>query len=272
MGPENPNWKNAGWHICETCGGKYHSYNKSRRFCSKECHGRSPEMRDRLARMAKSPKPTLRGRKHTCPRCGVTVPVLVQKSNRQPCEKCRVYGKRSIRACQRCGAEFRSTQSKKFCGPACRRAAQADRQRGDASHLWKGGKTSEAMVIRNSKDYAEWRSAVFAADGYSCQMCGQRGGKLAAHHILPFRDCPELRVEVSNGISLCWPCHRKIHMREHEYVARFAGIVALRKDPSKPPSQRKLTPDELAWRAGWAGQYAVVTTEDEALQAVGAVE
>lgn len=53
---------------------------------------------------------------------------------------------------------------------------------------------------------------------------------------------------------------------------RGACYVLEVKDPAKPPSKRKLTPDELAWRAGWAGQYAVVTTEDEALQAVGAVE
>jgi len=129
------------------------------------------------------------------------------------------------------------------------------------------------MLIRNSQDYAKWRSAVFAADGYSCQMCGVLGGKLAAHHIWPFRDHPELRTDVSNGVTLCWPCHRKVHMREYEYAERFADIVAQRQeDPAKPPSKRKLTPDELAWRTGWAGQYAVVTTDREALQAVGAME
>jgi hypothetical protein len=44
------------------------------------------------------------------------------------------------------------------------------------------------------------------------------------------------------------------------------------KDPSKPPSGRKLTPDELVWQAQWAGQYDVVLTAEDALRAIGAIE
>jgi len=37
------------------------------------------------------------------------------------------------------------------------------------------------------------------------------------------------------------------------------------KDGAKPPSKRKLTPDEERWHAAWRGQVAVVESVDEAL-------
>lgn len=41
------------------------------------------------------------------------------------------------------------------------------------------------------------------------------------------------------------------------------------KDGAKPPSARRLTPDEQAWHDAWRGQVAVVSTVTEALSAVG---
>ena len=42
------------------------------------------------------------------------------------------------------------------------------------------------------------------------------------------------------------------------------------KDGSKPPSKRKLTPDEEAWHDEWRGSVYVVNDVDEALEAIGA--
>lgn len=64
---------------------------------------------------------------------------------------------------------------------------------------------------RHSKKYKEWRTAVFERDNYTCQHCGQVGGELNAHHIKPFAKYKELRFELSNGITLCVPCHDKVH-------------------------------------------------------------
>ncbi|WP_416360620.1 HNH endonuclease [Burkholderia gladioli] len=51
-------------------------------------------------------------------------------------------------------------------------------------------------------------------DRFTCQHCGDaRGGNLHAHHILPFATHPELRVDVSNGITLCKPCHKAVHAK-----------------------------------------------------------
>lgn len=41
------------------------------------------------------------------------------------------------------------------------------------------------------------------------------------------------------------------------------------KDGSKPSSQRKLTPDETKWCAQWRGQYDVVTSWQQAFDAIG---
>lgn len=67
---------------------------------------------------------------------------------------------------------------------------------------------------RNTKEYQEWRAAVFRRDNYTCQICGQRGGTLNAHHIKRYRLCVAGRTDVSNGITLCQSCHREVHRRE----------------------------------------------------------
>lgn len=43
------------------------------------------------------------------------------------------------------------------------------------------------------------------------------------------------------------------------------------KDGTKSPSQRRLTDDEEQWHFSWHGTVTIVTSEDEALRAVGAL-
>jgi 5-methylcytosine-specific restriction endonuclease McrA len=76
---------------------------------------------------------------------------------------------------------------------------------------WKGFNHPEQLRFRGSKEYREWKKAVIKRDNYQCQSCGKRGGKLHGHHIKDFSAYPELRLEVSNGITLCKPCHDAIH-------------------------------------------------------------
>ena len=80
---------------------------------------------------------------------------------------------------------------------------------GEKNHLWKGGITPLNRKIRTSTEYKEWRTAVFKRDNYTCVLCGDNtSGNLNADHIKRFSDYPELRLEVSNGRTLCIPCHR----------------------------------------------------------------
>lgn len=67
---------------------------------------------------------------------------------------------------------------------------------------------------RHTKEYSNWRMAVFARDNYTCQKCGKRGGRLNAHHIKRYRSCVEERTNINNGITLCESCHRAVHSLE----------------------------------------------------------
>lgn len=79
---------------------------------------------------------------------------------------------------------------------------------------WKGGKTSETMRIRTSKEYRDWRIAIFTRDNYICQKCGAKSGNgkkifLNADHIKPFSKYPNLRFDINNGKTLCLDCHKQ---------------------------------------------------------------
>ena len=74
---------------------------------------------------------------------------------------------------------------------------------------WQGGITKDAHRIRCSIEYRLWREAVFARDNFICQKCSKRGGNLEAHHIKSFKNFPELRFAIDNGLTLCVLCHNQ---------------------------------------------------------------
>jgi Holliday junction resolvase len=56
-----------------------------------------------------------------------------------------------------------------------------------------------------------------------------------------------------------------------DLIVGFRGVNYLLevKTGTKPPSERKLTPDQVLFHAKWTGQIAVVNNVNEALQAIG---
>lgn len=78
---------------------------------------------------------------------------------------------------------------------------------------WKGGITPVLKSLRFTAEYKAWRKAVYERDGYTCQDCGQSGGKLNADHIVPFAKIVreknwDLLRDIANGRTLCEPCHK----------------------------------------------------------------
>ena len=85
---------------------------------------------------------------------------------------------------------------------------------GDKHPHWNPDLTEED---RNNKrkypEYYEWVKLIFERDNYVCQICN-KGGTLNAHHLEGYNNNPELRVELTNGITLCEECHKDFH---HQY-------------------------------------------------------
>lgn len=136
----------------------------------------------------------------------------------------------NAKTCAVCGGSFRCPPSTNSvtCSQACSRTRKSEIQRGERSHRWRGGRTDAAKVLRGSSAYDRWRTAVFVRDDFRCALCPRRGRRMTAHHIEPFAVAPDRRLDVANGITMCWDCHRSIRRREHEYAAAFVSILAVR--------------------------------------------
>ena len=93
-------------------------------------------------------------------------------------------------------------------------------------------------------------------------------GKPDANHgriveALTLAGCDVLDLKaVGNGapdLLVGWPCS-----------PHYLTLLEV-KDGEKPPSARKLTPDQVEFHARWKGPIHIVTSVDEALDAVGIV-
>ena len=82
------------------------------------------------------------------------------------------------------------------------------RQTKDRHWNWQGGITNP----RKSEEEKRWSLAVRRRDKFTCQKCGvksTRQNPVEAHHIKPFTKYPKLRFDLSNGTTLCVPCHQE---------------------------------------------------------------
>ena len=84
------------------------------------------------------------------------------------------------------------------------------RCKGDKHWNWRGGITTPNESERRHTQYKGWRIAIFERDEYTCQVCGEFGCYLNAHHIKSFAEYPRLRLDLDNGIALCGDCHETI--------------------------------------------------------------
>lgn len=80
---------------------------------------------------------------------------------------------------------------------------------------WNPNLTDEDREMgRRYPEYYMWRKAVFKRDNYTCQICGQVGGSLNAHHLEGYTNNLKLRITLSNGVIMCKKCHDNFH---HQY-------------------------------------------------------
>ena len=118
--------------------------------------------------------------------------------------------KGSFISCLNCKKEFYCSPSgldAKYCSKDCQGAHMV----GELSPRWDGGRNYRPYVHLKTKEYKDWRKAVFSRDNFTCQDCGNEELMLNAHHIKSYSKYPELRYELSNGLTLCQKCHVEYH-------------------------------------------------------------
>ena len=75
--------------------------------------------------------------------------------------------------------------------------------------------------------YREWRKSVWLRDVFQCKIVNQDcKGRVEAHHILAWRDYPELRYNVNNGITLCQFHHPHKRVEEQRFIPILQRLVA----------------------------------------------
>jgi hypothetical protein len=158
--------------------------------------------------------------------------------------------------CDWCGVEIEQLECKAknysvhFCSSSCRAKWSGNKNSNDMEYKerqrqlskrvgnkppiytgerhwnWKGG----ISKVNRGQDYAaiQWRKSVLAKYHFTCQECGLKGGRMSAHHIMPWAEYKELRYEIKNGLCLCYTCHMRLH-----------GLVkGMRKTGWKPNSEK----------------------------------
>ena len=91
---------------------------------------------------------------------------------------------------------------------------RASARRGEDHPNWKGGVRKDAPSRTLTPEHLAWRRSVMRRDLYTCQMCGLTNprklrGVFHVDHIKPWLSNPELRLDLSNGRTLCVPCHHQ---------------------------------------------------------------
>lgn len=117
--------------------------------------------------------------------------------------------------CQHCGVLFQPRKkeplstflNRKFC---CRAHADEGGFRFTGENHPNYNPDADRRKNRGHEFYT-WADAVKARDGMRCMKCGATDVEVQAHHIKSWNLFPELRYDVSNGVTVCAPCHWRIH-------------------------------------------------------------
>lgn len=204
---------------CPNCKKYFRPKAAKTKFCSYKC---SSELR---------PK---KGLFKNCRFCGSEFYVSQIRKGQQCC--CQEHTillskKNAFRfSCKICGKEVltqpaqMSYRHRQTCSMKCRSINQrlvAEERRKRLGYT----KHQLDRLARYSHEAATWRKSVFERDNWTCQVCKVRGNRLEADHIKPWAYFPDLRFELSNGRTLCRPCHDKTKMSAKRMKEIYGKIL-----------------------------------------------
>ena len=110
------------------------------------------------------------------------------------------------------------------------RLASIGRNVGEKNAKWIEDRTKLCRVSkqgeRRTSAYFFWRKSVWVRDNWKCKMSNlDCNGKIEAHHILGWKDYPELRYDINNGITLCHFHHPRKRIDEVNLSPYFQELV-----------------------------------------------
>ena len=117
-----------------------------------------------------------------------------------------------------CGKEGRTSYQNSYRGsmPLCRSCQLSVRPRGANHYKWNPNLSDldhlKSSYGRGSK-FSIWSRKILRRDDYTCAVSRVRGGRLSAHHLYNWADYPDLRFELSNGITLSEEVHKDFHKK-----------------------------------------------------------
>jgi 5-methylcytosine-specific restriction endonuclease McrA len=128
---------------------------------------------------------------------------------------------RPIALCEcKCGNETRVRVSQ-LLDEAVLSCGCLKNRRGKECPRWRHDLSQEERALSKARAYG-WPELkilvrrIFERDGYRCKCCGNYSSQghplvLNAHHLIPWSNNVELRLNESNIITVCYPCHRFFH-------------------------------------------------------------
>lgn len=139
-------------------------------------------------------------------------------------KNCRWSGGLVEKTCLSCGNKFnfgvkKRKKTARFCSHSCRARWYFT---GERNPRWRGGLPREQRT--ELPEYNKWRSVVYRRDDWECRICGYKGRKIIAHHLRVWKNFPEERFNIENGITLCRGCHCRLHTT-HKDIIDFKVIL-----------------------------------------------
>lgn len=100
---------------------------------------------------------------------------------------------------------------------------------GENHYLWKKDRTQlKTDSFRKDLDtrYKYWMLNVRKRDNWKCKISNQDcKGRLETHHILNWKDYPELRYDINNGITLCHFHHPRGRINETKLSPYLQDLI-----------------------------------------------
>ncbi|MBE3093947.1 MAG: HNH endonuclease [Actinobacteria bacterium] len=164
------------------------------------------------------------GRKYCSPECGHLD--RIGKEGKKQGERLKII-------CIWCNKEFERLKCNikakhKFCSSDCLHKWMEGRYSGENNGRWRKDRNtiSDINVLRNLREMTDWKLAVYKRDEFTCQLCGgTKSGSFNAHHIKMLAKYKDLAFNVSNGITLCVDCHKKVTWKEEQFENLFDCMV-----------------------------------------------